>query len=66
MTELSLGDEVEVTTGTINDGEPFAATVLSVDESTFTATVEPHSLDVVEMAVVGKGEITETINTNRN
>lgn len=57
MTQLSHGDEVTVTTDTINGGEPFEATVLSIDESTFTATVEPHSLDVVEMAIVGTGEI---------
>lgn len=65
MTQLSYGDSVSVTTETINGGEPFDATVLSVDPQTETVSVDPDNLSVVEMAIVGFGEV-ESFNTDTN
>lgn len=57
MTKPSYGDSVTVTTETINGGEPFDATVLSIDPKTETVGVEPSDLDVVELAIVGFSEV---------
>lgn len=57
MTQISYGDSVKVTTETINDGEPFEAMVLNVDKATDTVSVEPDSLDMVELAIVGCSEV---------
>lgn len=59
---FSHGDSVTVETPTINDGEPFEGTVVSVDRSTETVSVEPEALDVVELAIVGLSEV----ESNRN
>jgi len=65
MTQLSTGDRVSVATETINDGESFNARVLYVDKTTDTVSVEPKNLDIVEMAIVGLGEV-ESFNTDTN
>lgn len=57
MTQFEHGDTVTVETSTINGGEPFEASVVSVDKQTQTIGVEPANLDVVELAIVGFSEV---------
>lgn len=54
---VERGDSVTVQTETINDGEPFEANIVSVDNSTETYGVEPADLDIIELAIVGFNEV---------
>jgi hypothetical protein len=59
MIEYSHGDSVTVQTDTINNGEPFDASVVHVSQSDDVVSVNPTDLDVVEMAIVGLSEVEE-------